>query len=168
MDKTKIKRQIRIEIIKNIVKYKLFGFKNIWDSYMQREALASFPKEYNQLFEEVVSDMLKENIFELDKKGYLRVSKQGQDIAFINESYTVERLENKILTHLRDNSFFTNSVWPRITYQSFCEYKLNVYEKYIFEQTLNKMIDEGVFVCDKDDNLKLTQSGQDKIFNYGR
>ena len=164
MDASDIKTNIQNSILKSVAEHELFGRKNIWQDYMQREIYSSFPKEQKFLIDDTINDLLEEEIFEKDDKGYIHITKKGQDLVYLDDLHLEGRLKNKVLIYLRDNNYFANSVWKRMSYLSFCEKELVVNEKYIFEKTIDEMIDEGIFSCDKDYNLVLTQLGQNMIY----
>ena len=125
MEKSRIKQEIRKAIFDNILKHELMFKRNLWQDYMQVEVLRAFPKEYKQLFEETVNGLIEETILETTNSPHLCITKKGQDLIFLNDYYTVERLENTILEHLRDNNYFANSIWQRLTYLSYCDRELN-------------------------------------------
>lgn len=158
------KQSIIKAIFHNILEHELFGMKNVWQDYMQREVLNLLPREYNEMFEEVVGLLINDGILEITEKPHLRVTTKGQDFIFLNDNYTADKLENTIITHLREDNYYAESIWHRFTHMAYCEKKLNAYQKYIFPKTIDKMIDEGIFICDSEYNLKLTQLGQDKIY----
>jgi len=160
----KLKESIEKAIFDSIIKHELFGFKNIFDDYMIREVLNSFPKGYRNEVEAVINELLGKGLLELDERQYLRVTKKCQDLVFLSDYYTIDKLENKILSHLREFNYYADNVWYRLTYQSFCEKELNAYEKYIFINAIDKMIDDSVFECDSESNLKLTKTGEEKIY----
>lgn len=164
METDNIKQNIRGLILHNIFEHKLFGLTTLWQDYMQRQILEDLPKEHWQLFEGVVNELIEEGILELTDSPHLRVTSKGQDLVFLDDHYTTDRLENTILTHLRERNFFVDTIWPRLTYMAYCEKELNTHQKYIFARTIDKMIDDGIFSCDSEYNLRLTQLGQDKIY----
>ena len=164
MDNSRIKLTIRKAIFDNILKHELLFKKNLWQDYMQVEVLRAFPKEYKQFFEETVNGLIVEGVLKTTNSPHLCVTEKGQDLIFSNDYYTVERLENTILEHLRDNNYFANSIWQRLTYVSYCDRELNAYQKFLFFKTIDSMIEEGIFTCDAEYNLKLTKLGQNKIF----
>ena len=164
MDKIDKALEVRKIIFKNIVKHNVYGLTNLWQDYMIDELYNSFPETLHKNVDIEIAKLIVEGILESTNTAHYKVTPKGQDLIFLKDSYTVDRLKNKILLYIRDNEWHLNHKWGKISYLNYCEKHLIVYDRYIFINAINDLISSGIFIMDEDENLIITQDGERVIY----
>lgn len=113
---------------------------------MIRELRNKYPKDLRVQVDLTINELVDGGIFELHEHGY-KITPTGEEIIYDNDYYTIDRVINKILVYFRDNNYFENSIWPRLTAMAFCN-NLNAYGQRLFDPAIEKMTNNGLLGVD--------------------
>lgn len=162
-----ITHQIKDSIFDNIRSHELYGKINLWQDHMIKEVVSLFPKEYKSSIERVINDLISKGILEYNENGYLFLTEKGEEIVYKSDYYSVDRLKDKIFRYLRENNYFAGSRWPILTAHAYCEKELVVYEKRLFNKTIQSMIEDNFFDVDEiNRDYILTKKCQGRMYSY--
>lgn len=159
-----IRLELKSKIFEDIREKKLFGFICLWQTYMVKDFKNKLSKEQKEQLQPTINHLIVEGVFiRITGIGY-KLTLDGEETVYKNNEYTVDKVVNKILIHLRDSNYICNVSWPKITAMTFLN-ELCVYEQRLFNSAINKMIDDDLFI-DDDFNYAfiITKKCENKIF----